>query len=76
MITVQEEVREFLKFKGTASKTSICDHLRTVRGTLGETVGRELRHLVENGLVIKGRRMYEGKWYRTYALAPLDVIEL
>lgn len=82
-MTIQKEIMDFLLRNGSASKSRICEHVAGCldengkpKKTLGETTGRALRKMVEAGILTKGKREFNGKWYPIYSVTPLETVEL
>ena len=53
METIKTIIIKYLESKGHASKSQICDYLRDVKGTMGETTGRRLRELIKAEVIEK-----------------------
>ena len=70
--TIPQAIIRFIESKGEASKSQIEDHLKELQGTLGETTGRRMRELIEEGVLVKVKKRFEDKDYYTYKVIELS----
>src|SRR3990167_1478686 len=76
--TIKTDIIRFIESKGHASKSQICDHLRDTKGTLGETTGRRMRELIEEGIIEKFKleTPFLQNPYFTYRVKPIEQYQL